>query len=257
MPGEGYRMVPGYHLPPIAFTAEEAVQLLLGSDLVLGLGTDEQREATRAAAAKVEAVLGPETRSEVARLRERVRVSGWMHGQPAAWLPLLHQAVLHDRVLRLRYHSFSSDEVTEREVEPYYLTFYGNDWHLVGYCRLRGGMRDFRAARIRDAELLSERFERLDERDMPGEGERPPPQEVRVWIEASALPWAREAPAYGFHGEEPAEGGGIFVYHTREFRRLLPWILGWGPSARVLSPPDVVDRVRRQAEALAQGYADA
>ena len=78
-----------------------------------------------------------------------------------------------------------------------------------------------------------------------------------MWIEASALPWAREAPAYGFHGEEPAEGGGIFVYHVREFRRLLPWILGWGPSARVLSPPDVVDRVRRQAEALAQGYADA
>ncbi len=38
MPGEGYRLVEGYHLPPIAFTAEEAVQLLLGSDLAVGLG---------------------------------------------------------------------------------------------------------------------------------------------------------------------------------------------------------------------------
>ena len=42
LPGEGYRLVPGYHLPPIAFTAEEAVQLLLGSDLALGLGTAGQ-----------------------------------------------------------------------------------------------------------------------------------------------------------------------------------------------------------------------
>src|SRR3990172_2398084 len=75
MPGEGYRMVSGYHLPPIAFTAEEAVQLLLGSDLALGLGTSAQREATRTAAAKVEAALRPETRREVDRLRERIRVS--------------------------------------------------------------------------------------------------------------------------------------------------------------------------------------
>lgn len=257
MPGEGYRMVPGYHLPPIAFTAEEAAQLLLGSDLVLGLGTAEQREAARTAAAKVEAVLRPETRGEVAHLRERVRVSSWMRGETALWLPLLHHAVVHDRALRLRYHSFSSDEVTEREVEPYYLTFYSNDWHLVAYCRLREGMRDFRAARVRNAELLAERFERLDERDLPHSESRPPSQEVRVWIEASALPWAREAPAYGLQREEQAEGGAVFVYEMRELRRLLPWILGWGPSARVLSPPQVVNRVRRDAEALAEGYADA
>ncbi len=75
LPGEGYRLVPGYHLPPIAFTAEEAVQLLLGSDLALGLGSADQRDATRAAAAKVQAVLRPETRREVDSLRERIRVS--------------------------------------------------------------------------------------------------------------------------------------------------------------------------------------
>src|SRR3990172_10600912 len=65
MPGEGYRLVPGYHLPPIAFTTEEAVQLLLGSELALGVGTTAQREAAQAAAAKVAAALRPETRQEV------------------------------------------------------------------------------------------------------------------------------------------------------------------------------------------------
>lgn len=39
MAGEGYRLASGYHLPPIAFTADEAAQLLLGTDLALGLGT--------------------------------------------------------------------------------------------------------------------------------------------------------------------------------------------------------------------------
>ncbi len=256
LPGEGYRLVAGYHLPPIAFTVEEAMQLLLGGDLAIGLGTAAQRDAARAAAAKVEAVLRPETRLQVDRRRERIRVSGWMHGEATPWLPLLQEAVLNDQVLRLRYHSFSSDELTEREVEPYYLAFYGNDWHLVGYCRLREGMRDFRAARIREAELLPERFERPEHITEEPDEHRQASQEVRVWIEATAVPWAREAPAFGLEREEPAEGGSVFVYQSRDLRRLLPWLLSWGASARVLSPPEVVARLGREARALVQSYAE-
>lgn len=90
--GEGYRLVPGYHLPPIAFTADEASQLLLGTDLALGLGTTAQRDAA-AAAAKVEAALGVETEREVERRRERVQVAAERR-EPSPWLPVVLQAVL-------------------------------------------------------------------------------------------------------------------------------------------------------------------
>lgn len=256
MPGEGYRLVPGYHLPPVALTAEEAVQLLLGSDLALGMGTAADQEATRAAAAKVEAVLTPETRRVVQRLRERIKVSRWNYREPSRWLPVLQQAVLNERVLDIEYHSFSSDEVTERQVEPYYLLFYDGDWHLVGHCRLRNGVRDFRAGRVRRADLLDEPFARparvgLLHEDSPRTSGR-----TRVWIEAAAVPWARESPAYGLEQEEPAEGGTVFVYRAWDERRLLPWVLSWGTAARVLEPPDAVESVRRQAEALARRYAE-
>ena len=253
MPGEGYRMVEGYHLPPIAFTVEEAVQLLLGSELAVGLGTAPQRDAARAAAAKVEAVLQPDTRHEVERLRQRIRVSSWPRGDVSRWLPLLQESVIDDRVVRLRYHSFSENEVTEREIEPHYLFFYGNDWHVVGHCRLRDGVRDFRVGRIQEAQLLDERFERPEVvRHAPHD--RTPPQEMRVWIEASTAPWARETRVFGFEREEPSEGGSVFIYSYWDLRRLLPWILSWGAAARVLSPPEVVRRVQREAEALARAY---
>ncbi len=257
MPGEGYRLAPGYHLPPVSFTAEEAVQLLIGSDLAAGLGTAEQRAAARSAAAKVDAVLRPDTRAEVSRLRERIRVSGWLRREPSPWLPLLQQAVTRDQVLHLRYHSFNSDELTERKVEPYYLVFYGDDWHIVGYCRLREGMRDFRAARIKDAEVLAEHFERASGMFLTEDEQRGAPQEVHVWIDASAVPWARETAAFGFQREEVGDGGSVFVYDAWDLRRLLPWVLGWGASARVLEPAEVADRVRLEAEALAQRYAPA
>ncbi|MDO8614740.1 MAG: YafY family protein [Dehalococcoidia bacterium] len=256
MPGEGYRLVPGYHLPPIAFTAEEAVQLLLGSDLALALATPAQREAARAAAAKVEAVLPEGTRAEVERLRERIRVSGWTRHEPSRFLPVLQQAVLEDRALYLQYHSFGSGELTARQVEPYFLTYYADDWHLVGYCRLREAMRDFRASRIQDAEVLPEGFARQRDVEADAVAEDAGFREVRVWLDGSVLPWARETPAFGFEREERSEGGSVFVFQMRELRRLMPWVLSWGPSARVLSPADVAREVRRQAEALASRYAE-
>jgi predicted DNA-binding transcriptional regulator YafY len=258
MPGEGYRLVEGYHLPPVAFTAEEAVQLLIGADLARGLGTTEQRETVRAAAAKVEAVLRPETRTEVQRLRDRIRVSSGMHRGPSPWLPVLQQAVVEDRVIFMRYHSFSPDEITERKVEPHGLTYYGNDWHLVAYCRLREAMRDFRASRILDAELLPEVFERLKEfdwfaNDPPGLHEY---TEVLVWIDKSMVPWAREQLGYGFEREEQGEGGSTFVFAVRDERRLIQWVMSWGSAARVISPPEVAAQVAGEAAAMTTLYAD-
>ena len=80
---------------------------------------------------------------------------------------------------------------------------------------------------------------------------------MRVWLDAAAVPWAREVPAFGLQREEPAEGGSVWVFHSWNLRRLLPWVLSWGASARVLAPPEVVGHLRREAEALAHSYADA
>jgi predicted DNA-binding transcriptional regulator YafY len=255
MPGEGYRLVSGYHLPPVAFTADEAVQLLLGADIAQGIGTAAQREAVRSAAVKVEAVLTPETRSEVERLRDRVRVSQWMPREPSPLLPLFQDAVLNQRVVALRYHSFSPDVITERKIEPHGLVYYSNDWHVVAYCRLREGMRDFRLGRVQEVELLEETFERPAEIKWWADDFNHA-TEVRVWIDQPALPWAREQPAFGFMREErPDDGrGSVFVFEVRDLRRLLPWVLSWGANARVLSPREVVETVREEAAALVKRY---
>lgn len=252
MAGEGYRVVAGYRLPPIAFTVEEATQLLLGAELAPPLGTADQRTAARSGAAKVEAALDDATRLEVERWRERISVASDEREAPSPWLPDVLRSVLDDRVLRIRYHAFGSDEVTEREVEPYHL-FYGEDWYLVGYCRLRQGGRVFRTSRIQHAEVLPERVERRATSMVRQERDEPV-IEVRVWIDARAVPWARGQTVWGFVREEPAESGSVFVVRTPDLRQLLPWILRWGGAARVLSPPDLVERLREEVEAMSRVY---
>jgi predicted DNA-binding transcriptional regulator YafY len=60
----------------------------------------------------------------------------------------LQEAIHQRRVTHLRYHALTSNEVTERDVEPLGLAFVDKAWILSAYCRLRKGMRAFRLDRI-------------------------------------------------------------------------------------------------------------
>lgn len=77
-PGQGYSLVEGYFLPPIGFTAEEAVVLLLGLDFVERRFDREYRLRADSSRGKIEAVLPDSVRQEATRLR-----AGWkfLHGE--------------------------------------------------------------------------------------------------------------------------------------------------------------------------------
>lgn len=68
----------------------------------------------------------------------------------------LMDAVDRSRLVRLRYHSLHTDEVTEREVEPVQLVQSGVLLYLQGHCRRAGGMRTFRVERMSGVEVLEE-----------------------------------------------------------------------------------------------------
>lgn len=71
----------------------------------------------------------------------------------------LSLACLDHSLVRLTYRSLYADEITHREVEPYYLFFTPEGfWVLRAYCRLRSDWRTFALDRIRAWEVLERPF---------------------------------------------------------------------------------------------------
>src|SRR5574342_82514 len=68
-PYGGFSLVRGYKMPPLVFTLEEAVAVVLGTGLVQELWGDLYREAARGALAKLENLLPEEQVREVAWAR--------------------------------------------------------------------------------------------------------------------------------------------------------------------------------------------
>ena len=70
----------------------------------------------------------------------------------------LQQAVNDGLRVKMTYRRLYDDQLTEREVDPYYLFFHDGFWNLRGYCRLRKEPRSFVLDRIMDLTVTERHF---------------------------------------------------------------------------------------------------
>ncbi len=261
-PYGGFSLVRGYKLPPLIFTAEEATVLYMGATLVREVWGQTYDSAVTAVTAKLDNVLPDDLRQEVARVRQSLVIGGLTARDYRPWEPTLHtlrQCIGERRCVHLLYWGLARQRETERVVEPYALTFQWGLWYLVGFCRLRQGMRTFRVDRIQDVTLLEEHFtlprdfsvREYLERTMRFE----PNYNVVVRLEASQAPYVRER--HGDWMEITTEDDGSVIARFGAIR--LDWATGWvlsfGSAARVLEPTELIARVREAAAGALQQYA--
>jgi predicted DNA-binding transcriptional regulator YafY len=149
----GYALMPGFKLPPMMFTDDEALALSLGLLAARGLGLAEAAPAVASAQAKLERIMPDGLRRRIGAIDETVRLDlrapSWRdEAAPSgnAALSALSLAAKEGRRVHLHYRSGGVD--SERDVDTYGLAYYGGYWYAVGHCYLRGEMRTFRLDRV-------------------------------------------------------------------------------------------------------------
>lgn len=159
--GIGYFITEGYYLPPVMFTKEEGRALLMGGKLIEKITDQSVNQSFQDALTKVRAVLSSEKKDELQGLEDRILVNPFQMDAQSPPHPILNnlkEAIVGNRVVEADYFSNYKGVFTTRQIEPIGLTFYHNNWHLIGFCRLRNDYRDFRTDRISKLKVLNERF---------------------------------------------------------------------------------------------------
>lgn len=144
--GVGYLMRDGFELPPLMFTRDEIVALVAGARMVRAFGGAAMARAAEEALVKIRAVLPETERDRINRTEIHTPSWGISDAERQA-IDLLEKAVEERRVLRLDYRD-EQGNITQREVRPLGLWFWGKVWTLVGWCELRDSFRTFRLDRI-------------------------------------------------------------------------------------------------------------
>jgi predicted DNA-binding transcriptional regulator YafY len=257
-PGQGYALLEGYFLPPLRFTPDEALILLLGTDVMAQSFDAEYRAAAESAGRKIGAALPEPLRDEVRWLQESIRYIGdGARERPheAAMLRLLRRAILGRHSVRFGYRARHTQDAagaySTREADPYGLVFYLGAWHMTGFCHLRQDIRHFRVERMQQLAVLPRTFNRppdfkLQQRD--GEGERR--LVVRALFDLSVADWVRESPSYFAVGEQLRDDGLLITLRVRHEREVLQWLLGWGSQVRVLEPDSLRALLANEAKKI-------
>jgi len=157
-----YVLSAGFKLPPMMFTNEEALALTVGLISARRLNLADTDRAIESAFAKLERVMPLDLKSRVRALTETITLDqNTTPSTPPSETVLSNMssaAQLQQRV-HIGYHSDQGED-TERDFDPYGLTYYLQRWYVVGYCHLRRDLRSFRLDRITHIDTLNAHFNR-------------------------------------------------------------------------------------------------
>jgi predicted DNA-binding transcriptional regulator YafY len=251
----GYRLRPGFRLPPLMFNEEEALALTLGMLTVQQLKLSASTSAVEGVLAKLERVLPLPLREQVQAIKESVSFALWND----APLPsnenvlALSKGVHENRQVWLRYSAWRR-ETTERVVDPYGLVYQGGRWYVAGWCHLRQGLRVFRIDRINRVELLKRTFSPPPDFD-PVEyvvqtlASTPYTWSVEVLLEAT-LEEAKQrvSPALGLLEEQPE--GVLLKAQADTLSWAASYLVGLDIPFTVIKPQELKEELGRLAERI-------
>ncbi len=250
-----YRLRPGFKLPPMMFTDEEAFALTVGLIAARGLGLAVAAPAVEGALAKIGRVLPLSLQEHVKAIQETLIFNYPLPGiAPGGKVVVtLCMAILQGRRVWMRYRAWKERE-TEREVDLYGIVCRSGYWYAAGYCHLRSDLRTFRLDRIVQAEMRDETFERPTDFDCLEHVNRslatmPATWLVEVLLEVP-LDQARQmvSPALGTL-EQVAEGV-ILRCYVEDLDWIPRLLVSFGCSLVVLQPLELRHAFHKLAEEI-------
>lgn len=262
-PGQGYSLMEGYFLPPVSFTVEEAVTLLIGTDFIEHWFDAHYGSKSRTSRGKIEAILPEPIRSEASRIRKSFRLLASVEDiariQEKAYLEAIRRAILEERKIRFRYSKriaeADGNRQSVRTVAPYGLVLHQGSWVLIARCELRQNIRHFRLSRMSElieqedkfmlpADFLLDVYQPPDDRDV----------RVRIWVQPDIADKVRESNNFYIETIEDHTEGLLVTLRVRQPEELLHWVLGWGGGVVVLEPESFRHRIRNELEKTLKHY---
>jgi predicted DNA-binding transcriptional regulator YafY len=256
--GGHYRLKAGHRIPPLMFSSEEALTLVLGLHALQHLGLNALAPMTATLKAKLHRVMPPATREQTQSLEQAVQIgaSPWVVGTDFAQLQLLLQAVRQHRVVRFAYTDYQKKTST-RTVQPSHAIHLDGRWYAVAWCQLRRATRVFRLDRLQDLILLETTFTpptpfdalEMVKGSLPGQ---PRAHQIRVWLDIP--PEDLRGRLSVWWGELSAEAGGTrLVCERNNLEAFGGMLLGLGCHVRIDEPPallEVLKTLRRRCDEL-------
>lgn len=242
--GGGIALMEGFALDTTVFTKDELAAILTGLSSVDSVSRDG---SVRRAAIKLGGSTGVLSGSMSIDLSSFYR--DWLSEK----LSLLRIAIDAHRRVAFRYYYEKGE--AEKVLEPYTVVFKWSDWYVFGWSPEREDFRLYKLRRLWDLRILEDAFSL---RPVPKEKKRLGSHMTDDYlVEAVYEPGEkfRLVEEYGTGSFTILPDGRLYArWGFTTPARAARWFLSFGDKARVLSPPEMVERMKNEIENLKNLY---
>jgi predicted DNA-binding transcriptional regulator YafY len=254
----GYRLRPGFKLPPLLFTEEEATAIMLGLLGTSWLEIGQPSLAVEGALAKVSRVLPVRARERLNAISSHLFFFSSQQEAPpdVSLLISLSEAIGQRQYITIEYRSLQ-DQVTHRKVKPYGIVGWEGHWYLVGYCCLRQDYRTFRLDRIQKLEVLTESFERAEDFDCRAyviehySNTTPGGFSIEIEFQAPLYSVQQKIPAY-YGSLTATPTGTLFQYRYEDIEDQARYLMSLNLPFVIHQPPELREALLQLAEQMVQ-----
>ena len=262
-PYGGFSLVRGYKMPPLVFTLEEAVAVVLGTGLVQELWGDLYRESANGALAKLENLLPEEQTREVAWARSSLAVTGLHRANLKMQTPALEKlrrAIRELRSVNMLYQTSQVPHPAERGLDPYALVHRWGWWYVIGLCHVHNEVRTFRVDRISEITLSENIFVKSTGFDLQEylniEMQSQPQITARLKFDVASANIVSGNQSYWQNVEPQADGSVEVTFLSPTLEWAASTVLMYGPAVEVLEPPALRSMVAEWLEVTIRKYTE-
>lgn len=265
----GYRVQPGFFMPPLELTFEEAMAMVA---LLEQVNDDSQvpfLETAQVVAEKIRSQLPAAILDEVRTLDECVQIDlarGPVDHSARDVYRKTRNAIATKRLLICTYdsvHSANNDADRTFEFRPYALWFCQRAWYAVGHHSGRDDVRRLKLNRFTYVKQTDRPYhipEDFDLQTFNGNAWRMIPgdrdHDVAIRFTPKFAETASETRWHPTQKEQWHEDGSVTLTFTVSgFKEVCWFVLGYGPEAKVIRPRELAELVRELAERAARQYA--
>ena len=256
---------PSWRLSTYPLTQGELFALTIGARMLAAYSGSAYRQELETAITRLSERLPEQSWVDLQKLSQEhmlFRSGASVDLDPEIWQRLENACHQQHSVL-MTYYTAGRNATSDRQLDPYFLHIYrGTNPYLIGYCHNRQMVRSFRIDRIRQIEVLPDKFVRdptfdaqkyLDDIFQYEAGGSL--LEVKIEFDRETAPYVKDRRWHPSQSIEEYSDGPIALSMTvKGINDVKRWVLGYGKGAKVTSPPELVKLVCEEAAQISSLY---
>lgn len=149
----------GYELPPIWLSESELVAFILAKRLAVAIPDRNLKDSLSTFISKFSSRVSDKVGFNLDDIQDKISLKNIeYYTVNESLFRKVVNALFSKKSLEIQYYSPHKDERTKRKIFPLHLLDYMGNWHLVSFCTLKNGLRNFALSRIEECDYIDEKI---------------------------------------------------------------------------------------------------